>query len=161
MTACVTRYGSYPLRGKYCHEMALRILLSCIEVNSLSKASVLTKQILHLITFSRVMDFDGFVNCRAMQIVTNDISFLSCLFRWTSMYVFLSVYTRKYLYYFYIFFGEEEVDWVLEYWLVYKIVVYSSASAMKNTPLKLSYIYQCVGCDSFHLQPIGRTVSKV
>lgn len=27
-----TRYGSYPLRGKYCHEMALRILLACIEV---------------------------------------------------------------------------------------------------------------------------------
>lgn len=37
----------------------------------------------------------------------------------------------------------------------------SSASAMKNTPLKLSYVYQCIGCDSFHLQPIGRTVSKV
>ncbi|KAK6154990.1 hypothetical protein DH2020_009238 [Rehmannia glutinosa] len=35
-----------------------------------------------------------------------------------------------------------------------------SASAMKNTPLKLSYVYQCTGCDSFHLQPIGRTVSK-
>lgn len=28
---CV-RYGSYPLRGKYCHEMALRIVLACIEV---------------------------------------------------------------------------------------------------------------------------------
>lgn len=27
-----TRYGSYPLRGKYCHEMALRIVLACIEV---------------------------------------------------------------------------------------------------------------------------------
>jgi hypothetical protein len=26
------RYGSYPLRGKHCHEMALRILLACIEV---------------------------------------------------------------------------------------------------------------------------------
>lgn len=27
-----TRYGSYPVRGKYCHEMALRILLASIEV---------------------------------------------------------------------------------------------------------------------------------
>ncbi|GKE48145.1 probable tRNA (guanine(26)-N(2))-dimethyltransferase 1 [Tanacetum coccineum] len=35
-----------------------------------------------------------------------------------------------------------------------------SAGAMKSTSLKLSYVYQCVGCDSFHLQPIGRTVSK-
>lgn len=32
---------------------------------------------------------------------------------------------------------------------------------MKNTPLKLSYVYQCVGCDSFHLQSVGRTVTKV
>ncbi|PPR94717.1 hypothetical protein GOBAR_AA25954 [Gossypium barbadense] len=29
---CYSKYGSYPLRGKYCHEMALRILLACIEV---------------------------------------------------------------------------------------------------------------------------------
>ncbi|GLT61976.1 hypothetical protein SLA2020_346460 [Shorea laevis] len=38
--------------------------------------------------------------------------------------------------------------------------IYTSAGAMKNTPLKLSYVYQCTGCDSFHLQPLGRTVSK-
>ena len=31
---CLCRYGSYPLRGKYCHEMALRILLASIEVSS-------------------------------------------------------------------------------------------------------------------------------
>ncbi|AQK68044.1 putative tRNA (guanine(26)-N(2))-dimethyltransferase 2 [Zea mays] len=28
---CFSKYGSYPLRGKHCHEMALRILLACIE----------------------------------------------------------------------------------------------------------------------------------
>ena len=28
----IIRYGSYPLKGKYCHEMALRILLASIEV---------------------------------------------------------------------------------------------------------------------------------
>lgn len=28
----LNRYGAYPLRGKYCHEMALRILLASIEV---------------------------------------------------------------------------------------------------------------------------------
>ncbi|CAL9186698.1 unnamed protein product, partial [Musa hybrid cultivar] len=27
--------------------------------------------------------------------------------------------------------------------------------------LELSYIYQCAGCDSFHLQSLGRTVTKV
>lgn len=42
-----------------------------------------------------------------------------------------------------------------------EIIDCSSASAMKNTPLKLSYVYQCTGCDSFHLQPIGRAISKV
>ncbi|GJZ16405.1 tRNA (guanine(26)-N(2))-dimethyltransferase [Tanacetum coccineum] len=38
--------------------------------------------------------------------------------------------------------------------------IYTSAGEMKNTPLKLSYVYQCVGCDSFHLQPLARTVFK-
>ncbi|KAI3718931.1 hypothetical protein L6452_19816 [Arctium lappa] len=28
---CYSKYGSYQLRGKYCHKMALRILLACIE----------------------------------------------------------------------------------------------------------------------------------
>jgi tRNA G26 N,N-dimethylase Trm1 len=28
---CYSKYGAYPLRGKYCHEMALRILLASIE----------------------------------------------------------------------------------------------------------------------------------
>lgn len=33
-STCGIRYGSYPLRGKYCHEMALRIVLASIEVLS-------------------------------------------------------------------------------------------------------------------------------
>lgn len=32
---CFSKYGSYPLRGKHCHEMALRILLACIESHAI------------------------------------------------------------------------------------------------------------------------------
>ncbi|KAE8709312.1 putative tRNA (guanine(26)-N(2))-dimethyltransferase 1 [Hibiscus syriacus] len=91
--ACYSKYGSYPLRGKYFHEMALRILIACIE----SYANRYKRYIVPLLSVQ--MDF--------------------------YVRVFVCVY-----------------------------------SAMKNTPLKLSYVYQCTGCDSFHLQPIGRTVSK-
>lgn len=36
MIICVLyRYGSYPTKGKYCHEMALRILLASIEVHKM------------------------------------------------------------------------------------------------------------------------------
>ncbi|XP_073059231.1 tRNA (guanine(26)-N(2))-dimethyltransferase 1-like [Primulina eburnea] len=94
--ACYSKYGSYPLRGKYCHEMALRILLACIE----SHANRHKRCIVPILSVQ--MDF------------------------------YVRVFVR----------------------------IYSSASAMKNTPLKLSYVYQCTGCDSFYLQPIGRTVSK-
>ncbi|KAK3032537.1 hypothetical protein RJ639_036776 [Escallonia herrerae] len=93
---CYSKYGSYPLRAKYCHEMALRILLACIE----SHANRYKRYIVPVLSVQ--MDF------------------------------YVRVFVR----------------------------IYTSASAMKNTPLKLSYIYQCTGCDSFHLQPIGRTVSK-
>ncbi|XP_059670475.1 tRNA (guanine(26)-N(2))-dimethyltransferase 1-like [Cornus florida] len=93
---CYSKYGSYPLRGKYCHEMALRILLACIE----SHANRYKRYIVPVLSVQ--MDF------------------------------YVRVFVR----------------------------IYTSASAMKNTPLKLSYLYQCTGCDSFHLQSIGRTVSK-
>ncbi|KAL3624088.1 hypothetical protein CASFOL_032904 [Castilleja foliolosa] len=93
---CYSKYGSYPLKGKYCHEMALRILLACIE----SHANRYKRYIVPVLSVQ--MDF------------------------------YVRVFVR----------------------------VYTSASAMKNTPLKLSYVYQCIGCDSFHLQPVGRTISK-
>lgn len=93
---CYSKYGSYPLRGKYCHEMALRILLACIE----SHANRYKRYIVPVLSVQ--MDF------------------------------YVRVFVR----------------------------IYTSASSMKNTPLKLSYVYQCTGCDSFHLQPVGRTVPK-
>ena len=37
--ACWAKYGSYPLHRPYCHEMALRILLACVEVSCLSALS--------------------------------------------------------------------------------------------------------------------------
>ncbi|PIN06359.1 O-methyltransferase [Handroanthus impetiginosus] len=94
---CYSKYGSYPLRGKYCHEMALRILLACIE----SHANRYKRYVVPVLSVQ--MDF------------------------------YVRVFVR----------------------------IYTSASEMKNTPLKLSYVYQCTGCDSFHLQPVGRSVSKV
>ena len=32
--ACWAKYGCYPLHRTYCHEMALRILLACIEAHA-------------------------------------------------------------------------------------------------------------------------------
>ncbi|TKY65049.1 tRNA (guanine(26)-N(2))-dimethyltransferase 2 [Spatholobus suberectus] len=94
---CYSKYGSIPQRGKYCHEMALRILLASIE----SHANHYKRYIVPVVSVQ--MDF------------------------------YVRVFVR----------------------------IYTSASATKNTPLKLSYVYQCTGCDSFYLQPIGRTVSKI
>ncbi|XP_010553959.1 PREDICTED: probable tRNA (guanine(26)-N(2))-dimethyltransferase 2 isoform X2 [Tarenaya hassleriana] len=93
---CYSKYGSYPLKGKYCHEMALRILLACIE----SHANRYKRYIVPVLSVQ--MDF------------------------------YVRVFVR----------------------------IYTSAGEMKNTPLKLSYVYQCNGCDSFHLQPVGRTLEK-
>ncbi|KAJ0244627.1 hypothetical protein HA466_0192320 [Hirschfeldia incana] len=93
---CYSKYGSYPLRGKYCHEMALRILLASIES--------------HANRYKRYIE----------PVLSVQIDF------------YVRVFVR----------------------------VYTSASAMKNTPLKLSYVYQCIGCDSFHLQPVGRSLPK-
>ncbi|KAL6907618.1 hypothetical protein ACP4OV_002657 [Aristida adscensionis] len=93
---CYSKYGSYPVKAKYCHEMALRILLASIE----SHANRYKRYIVPVLSVS--IDF------------------------------YVRVFVR----------------------------VFTSASEIKKTPLKLSYVYQCVGCDSFHLQPLGRTVTK-
>ncbi|CAN6479769.1 unnamed protein product [Victoria cruziana] len=93
---CYSKYGSYHSKGKYCHEMALRILLACIE----SHANRYKRYIVPVLSVS--VDF------------------------------YIRVFVR----------------------------IYTSANAMKSSPLKLSYVYQCSGCDSFHLQAVARTVSK-
>lgn len=93
---CYSKYGAYPLRGKYCHEMALRILLASIEAH----ANRYKRHIVPVLSLS--VDF------------------------------YVRVFVR----------------------------IYTSASAIKESPSKLSYVYQCVGCDSFHLQPVGRVATR-
>ncbi|XP_020105119.1 probable tRNA (guanine(26)-N(2))-dimethyltransferase 1 [Ananas comosus] len=93
---CFSKYGSYPLKGKYNHEMALRILLACLE----SHANRHKRYIVPILSVQ--MDF------------------------------YIRVFVR----------------------------IFTSASAMKCSTLKLLYVYQCVGCDSFHMQSLGRVVSK-
>ena len=34
-TNCFSNYGSYPIHRPYCHEMAVRILLSSLETNAI------------------------------------------------------------------------------------------------------------------------------
>uniref|UniRef100_K3Y3A0 tRNA (guanine(26)-N(2))-dimethyltransferase n=1 Tax=Setaria italica TaxID=4555 RepID=K3Y3A0_SETIT len=89
---CFSKYGSYPLRGKHCHEMALRILLACIESHAIRHK----RHIVPIISIH--MDF------------------------------YIRVFVR----------------------------IFTSASTVKSSPLKLAHVYQCVGCSSFHLQNIGR-----
>lgn len=106
-----------------------------------------------------------------MQTVTSDILFPCYLFKWISMYEFSFVYIREWFFSksFNLYLQLIMLDVVIGAMLIIQIsishlcgvIACSSASAMKNTPLKLSYVYQCVGCDSFHLQPIGRTITKV
>lgn len=93
---CHSKYGSYPVRGKYCHEMALRILLASIE----SHANRYKRYIVPVLSVS--IDF------------------------------YIRVFVR----------------------------IYTSAKAVKASASKLSYLYQCVGCDAFHLQPVGRITYK-
>ncbi|KAM3392169.1 hypothetical protein ACQJBY_013359 [Aegilops geniculata] len=93
---CFSKYGSYPVRGKYRHEMALRILLACIESDAIRHKRYIVPVI------SVHMDF------------------------------YIRVFVR----------------------------IFTSASTVKSSPLKFSHVYQCVGCNSFHLQNVGRINSK-
>ncbi|CAI6000663.1 unnamed protein product [Closterium sp. NIES-64] len=91
---CYSKYGAYPHRAKYCHEMAIRILLASIE----SAANRFKRHIVPVLSVS--VDF------------------------------YIRVFVR----------------------------VFTSAQAVKATPSKLAHVFQCSGCDSYHLQPVGRVV---
>ncbi|XP_016987859.1 probable tRNA (guanine(26)-N(2))-dimethyltransferase [Drosophila rhopaloa] len=91
--ACYVKYGSVPLRMKCCHEMALRILLHCIE----SHANRHGKYIEPLLSISA--DF------------------------------YVRIFVR----------------------------VYAGQAQCKLSMSKQSWIYQCTGCETFTLQPLGTT----
>nr|XP_016935805.1 probable tRNA (guanine(26)-N(2))-dimethyltransferase [Drosophila suzukii] len=91
--ACYVKYGSVPLRMKCCHEMALRILLHCIE----SHANRHGKYIEPLLSISA--DF------------------------------YVRIFVR----------------------------VYVGQAQCKLSMSKQSWIYQCTGCETFTLQPLGTT----
>ncbi|XP_065355477.1 tRNA (guanine(26)-N(2))-dimethyltransferase [Calliphora vicina] len=89
--ACYVKYGSVPLRMKSCHEMALRILLHCIETH----ANRYGKYIIPLLSISA--DF------------------------------YVRIFVR----------------------------VFSSQAMCKFSMSKQSMIYQCCGCDTYTLNPLG------
>lgn len=94
--ACFAKYGAYPLRGKHCHEMALRLLLGAID----GHAARYKRFIAPLCSVS--VDF------------------------------YVRVFVR----------------------------VFTSASAVKRSASKRALIYQCQGCEAFHLQRVGKVSLK-
>lgn len=92
--ACYSKYGSIPLKTKACHEMALRLLLKCIE----SHANRYGRYIKPLLSISA--DF------------------------------YIRVFVR----------------------------IFTSSLACKKSCTRQSVVFQCTGCNSFTLQPLG--VSK-
>ncbi|XP_064537330.1 tRNA (guanine(26)-N(2))-dimethyltransferase [Drosophila montana] len=94
--ACYVKYGSVPLRMKCCHEMALRILLHCIETH----ANRHGKYIEPLLSISA--DF------------------------------YVRIFVR----------------------------VHSGQAQCKYSMSKQSWIYQCTGCETYTLQPLGTVRSK-
>merc|ERR1711894_704993 len=88
---CYTKYGAIPLKSKACHEMALRIVLQCVE----SHANRYGRYIAPVLSLS--IDF------------------------------YVRIFVR----------------------------VFSSQKTCKKSTSKLGHAYQCTGCESFQIQPLG------
>ena len=88
---CYTKYGAIPLKSKACHEMALRIVLQCVE----SHANRYGRYIAPVLSLS--IDF------------------------------YVRIFVR----------------------------VFSSQKTCKKSTSKLGHAYQCTGCESFKIQPLG------
>ena len=159
---CTSRYGSYPLKGKHCHEMALRILLACIEVR------------LELVfLYSLNVTITGIFFCFFMQ--SHAIHHKRYIVPIISVHldfyirVFVQIFTLSPAYTFRWRIPSLGFMLFVQFWLFFTAhntftsvpSPCSSASTVKSSPLKLAHVYQCTGCSSFHLQNIGRINSKV
>ena len=89
--ACYGKYGGVPLKRVYCHEFALRLLLSCVDTHANRHGRYIKP------LFSYKADF----------------------------------YVRVF------------------------VQVIQSQSEVQKTTSRRSYVYDCVGCQSFHLQKLG------
>jgi len=93
---CYSAYGAISLKSKNCHEMAIRIVLQCIEAH----ANRYGRHIVPLLSLH--VDF------------------------------YLRIFVK----------------------------VFTSPIQVKQTPSKLALVFQCFGCESFSLQPLGRCTSS-
>lgn len=94
--ACFGKYGSMSLKAKFCHEMALRVLLFSMETH----ANRYKRYIKPLLSIS--VDF----------------------------------YVRVF------------------------VQVFTSASEVKRSASKNCLVFMCIGCGSFHFQPMGRCIEE-
>ena len=94
--AAFAKYGSMPFRAKFCHEMALRIVLASLD----SHAGRYKRYIVPLVSLSA--DF------------------------------YIRLFVR----------------------------VFTSANEVKRSASKKSYVFNCNGCETFHLQPVGFNVEE-
>eukprot|EP00794_Sanderia_malayensis_P005618 gene5617-6309_t len=46
----------------------------------------------------------------------------------------------------------------IDFYIRVFVRVFTSAMEVKRAASKKSYVYQCLGCDSFHLQPLGKNI---
>ncbi|KAF7803101.1 putative tRNA (guanine(26)-N(2))-dimethyltransferase 2 isoform X1 [Senna tora] len=172
---CYSKYGSYPLRGKYCHEMALRILLASIEiwrVCNVGQDDPLTQD-KHSVYRLRFVSKRKKIMPKAVRLLKSEhglfvgqkkfrrnqgerLSEANASDGASPLTTLIQIsHANRYKRYIIPVLSVQ-----MDFYVRVFVRVYTSASAMKNTPLKLSYVYQCTGCDSFHLQPLGRTLSK-
>jgi tRNA(guanine-26,N2-N2) methyltransferase len=94
--ACFGKYGAMPLRGKHCHEFALRLVLGCLQG--------------HASRYKRYI-----------------VPMLSC-----SIDFYIRIFVK----------------------------VYTSPEQVKRSASKISQVYQCTGCESYGLNPIGKVVQR-
>ena len=94
--ACYAKYGAYPVKARFCHEAALRIVLGCISTHAARHGKYV------------------------LPLLCTHINFYVRLF----------------------------------------VRVYAGKNMVKLSPTKMGMVYQCVGCESYAVQPLAKVVSR-
>lgn len=132
---CHAKYGSASLRGKFCHEMALRILLCSIE-NAANRHGKYVELCSTGISTSKLAEG----TTPGLRFVVLSLSLSFCWFRKRFITPLISI----------------SVDFYIRVF----VKVETSAKKVKKSASKIALVYCCNGCENFHFQPMGLCIEE-
>ena len=155
--ACWTKYGVYPLHRGYCHEQAVRILLSCLDTNAArcvrARRPASPRACLLPLPPPRSPLAQMFPSLPSLVPSPPRSPFKPSLHTNPLLPKTLDARRHKKV-------VVPLLSLSIDFYVRVFVRVYNSPLKSKEAAARLAYVWQSQGCDSFHLQRVGQARAR-